>query len=234
LRELIIELTNRCIRDCIHCSSSANEGVGQLLNPGIIKEKLKLYRPEYVSISGGEPTLHPNLRDIIHLIIKNNAQIKLYTTLYYKYHQYIDEICISCYGDNNMNLIITKTDYDPFTLIKHYRMDGIIPTIHIVPMNINIDHIDKLIRDCLIIGIKKIKILKLVNQGRCTSDLIPDNSKLITLYNEYKDTPEVLFGLPFMHECVAGIDKIVLIPNGKVIPCETYKDGICKCEKLIM
>lgn len=170
--------------------------------------------------------------EIIDLIKNNGSLIKLYTTLFYKDCHLIDEICISCYGDDKINNYITKSIYKPFNLIRQYKDRNILPTIHIVPMSINIDTIENTIKTCLELGIRKIKILKLVVQGRCINKFIPNRNKLIALYEKFNNTPEVNFGFPFKHECIAGREKIVLLSNGNIIPCETYKDGFCKCEKL--
>jgi MoaA/NifB/PqqE/SkfB family radical SAM enzyme len=234
MKEITLELTNGCTRNCRHCSSRANEGA--IINLDF-EESLPVignFNPKWVNLSGGEPTLRPDLKDIIKRLKEEyKCKIRLYTTTFYEDYNSVDEICIPCYGGNRTNKYVTKTPYRPFDLMRQYISEGVMPTIHMVPMSVNIKELSQAIDNCIRIGIQKIKILKFVNQGRATTNKIPlepEESDLRQLYNKYKDNPKVIFGQPFGHKCGAGTQKLIILPTDEVIPCESFKDGVCKCK----
>jgi len=106
---------------------------------------------------------------------------------------------------------------------------------HIVPMSITMQTLGDTVKYLLRNGITKVSILKLVNQGRCTENqfLLPkDYSKVYKVKDKYGDL--VRLGSPFNSnlECTAGKDKLVVKSDGQIIPCESYKDGVNKCERI--
>ena len=237
MKEITFELTNRCVRECIHCSSRANEGPTYELKLDKMTEFLTMFKPDYINLSGGEPCLRMDLDLIIDTIFGYGSKVRLYTTCLYKgrHLNNIDEFVIPIFGyDDNINRkIMNNNQYSGVELIRQYQEKGITPTIHIVATSINISSIKDTVDKLNEIGITKIKILKLVNQGRCYDNpfLVPSLHELSKLPAELSGNPTVIFGLPFTHDCVAGREKLVLMSNGRSIPCETYKDGVCKCEK---
>lgn len=233
--ELTLEITNQCTLNCLHCSSRSNEGLKTELSLGKIDKIVKKYKPTWVNISGGEPCVRKDINGIIGILKSHGIKIRLYTTQLFDNYKYVDEIVVSCYSYNrHVNMAITRMDYEPFDLIKKYIELGVIPSVHIVAMSINIGRIEDTCNRLIDLGVKKIKILKLVYQGRCVRHkyLLPSDSDLIKLYNLLKDNPLVIFGNPFKHECLAGKEKMVVKSDGSIIPCESFKDGVCKCVKI--
>jgi MoaA/NifB/PqqE/SkfB family radical SAM enzyme len=233
--ELTLEITNECPLNCLHCSSRSNEGNKIELGLNKINEVLDVYKPTWVNISGGEPCSRKDLGNILDIIDIYRMRKRLYTTQFFNEFKRLDEIIVSCYSYyNHINKQITQSDYEPFNLIKKYINHGIVPDIHIVASSLNIDHIDETCNELIEIGINKIKILKLVNQGRCVNNnyLEPNDYELMMLYKRLKTNQFVEFGNPFKHDCNAGKEKIVVMSNGNIIPCETFKDGVCKCVKV--
>ncbi len=84
----ILEITDRCNQDCPTCFADAGSGSGYDLSPEQVVEMLARFvqaegRPEVLQISGGEPTMHPHLieilaaakeHDIRHLMINTNGR----------------------------------------------------------------------------------------------------------------------------------------------------------------
>lgn len=62
MKELTLEITNKCYLNCSWCSSSSVPN-GYLVPDDKVYALLKKYRPEcdVVRFSGGEPTLHPEI-----------------------------------------------------------------------------------------------------------------------------------------------------------------------------
>jgi MoaA/NifB/PqqE/SkfB family radical SAM enzyme len=68
--QLVIELTNRCNLSCLHCLRANNStNVPDLPLPLYDKllREASSYRASHVSLTGGEPTLHPNFEALLEL-----------------------------------------------------------------------------------------------------------------------------------------------------------------------
>ncbi len=87
LKEVKIELTNRCSRNCMHCSSNATNNIGNLKELDfedvckIIKES-QLIGVETIVFTGGEPLLYDKLPELIDLTNKLGMQSTIYTFAY--------------------------------------------------------------------------------------------------------------------------------------------------------
>jgi len=63
--ELTIELTNKCLNNCIHCSSDAGERCARFLPLDRIYDVIDEIKPEKIILSGGEPLLYPFLNELL-------------------------------------------------------------------------------------------------------------------------------------------------------------------------
>jgi len=79
--EIGIELTNRCNLSCLHClrekSKEREDFPINLLLP-LLKDA-KSYGIKHVAFTGGEPTIHPHLDEIIRLVTENGFTYHLVT-----------------------------------------------------------------------------------------------------------------------------------------------------------
>ena len=244
--ELTLEITNYCTNECLHCSSeSSREGL--YLPLYIIKDFVIRNNPSLVNISGGEPLLHPDMMSILQFLRSNCNNIKLYSGGNIEVYsmltasQLVDSIALPMHSDN-------ANEHDYITCYKesfNYMMDNlsvlvnnsVSVEINIVPMSINLDKIEGMLDLISDLGVKKANILRLVEQGRCkyNKHLVPDREleleKISTVSNR-KDI-EVRVGHPYGDNCIANTEKKVLTARGREIPCESFKDGYCKCAKFL-
>lgn len=247
MKEITLELTNRCMNKCIHCSSKSDKTKKTFLAINKIVEIIEKYNPEQVNLSGGEPTLHSDIRKILLYLKSKNIKVKLYSCAatdrfeeaLIEIYECVDVIVFPFYSirrDIYNNIVKNKYGYanviNGINTAKKLNMNI---EIHIVPMTVNINTLDETIRFLIKYGVDKINILKLVVQGRATKDLEVEDKTLIEVLedieNKYKD--KIKLGIPLGDKpCVAGKEKLVLMYNEKTIPCESYKDGICKCSRL--
>jgi hypothetical protein len=68
--ELTIEVTSRCHNRCVHCSSGSSPDCNEFIDKNIIAKAIEAINPDKVILSGGEPFLHPEIRDIIYIARK--------------------------------------------------------------------------------------------------------------------------------------------------------------------
>lgn len=87
LKELKIELTNKCSRNCKHCSSSATSDINNLKELNfydvvrIIKEA-KIMGVDTIVFTGGEPLLYDKLPELISLTTKLGMKSTIYSFAY--------------------------------------------------------------------------------------------------------------------------------------------------------
>ena len=87
LRELKIELTNRCARNCKHCSSSAtndNKNLKELEfeNVSRIIKEAKIIGVERIVFTGGEPLMYDKLSELVKLTSSLNMNSTIYSFAY--------------------------------------------------------------------------------------------------------------------------------------------------------
>ena len=87
LKEIKIELTNKCSRNCMHCSSNATNNVNKLkeLNfedvCNVIKEA-KQIGVQSIVFTGGEPLMYDRLSELVDLTSKLGINSTIYTFCY--------------------------------------------------------------------------------------------------------------------------------------------------------
>lgn len=87
LKEIKIELTNKCSRNCKHCSSNATSSIDNLKELDfedvcrIIKEA-KLMGADTIVFTGGEPLMYDRLPELVKLTSKLDIKSTIYTFAY--------------------------------------------------------------------------------------------------------------------------------------------------------
>ncbi len=87
LKEVKIELTNKCSRNCKHCSSNATSSVDNLKEldyENVIKiiREAKLMGVETIVFTGGEPLMYDKLSELVELTSKLGMKSTIYSFAY--------------------------------------------------------------------------------------------------------------------------------------------------------
>ena len=92
LQEISIEITQQCPNNCIHCSSYSSWDKSQTLPFEIICSVISdavALGAKTICISGGEPFLHPKLKEIVDHIYASGAKCVIYSSgIYYDGQRY--------------------------------------------------------------------------------------------------------------------------------------------------
>lgn len=258
LDELKIELTRKCLFNCIHCSSHGSPGGTEELEFTIVQELIdesKKLGISKVVFSGGEPLLWPGILDIISNASQLDIDTCIYTTGRHSPEDYengfskelkrakLNRAIFSVYGKERAYEKITRIggSYQrTISKIRDLQASGIEIEFHFVPMKINfreLSHVVNLARD---LGINKLSILRFVPHGRGallkkSMNLSgPENLELrdeIRRARQTSPSVEIRLGSPYNFLliekdvfCKAGINTLIITPDGSAYPCDAFKN----------
>lgn len=261
LDELKIELTNRCLLNCVHCSTSAlpdrKTFLPNSLVETLIDQAVKFGCPK-ICFSGGEPLLHSRLDSFLKKLDLNGIQGKVYSTgitqlnpptpISFKKLKALkfcglSNLVFSLYSsESRIHDSITQISGSfkaTIAAIKNSLQAGIKTEIHFVALKELIDELHPLSEFVRSLGIEKISILRFVPHGRgklkaqelmpVPLDFIKLRRSIITLR---KEIPSITLrlGSPFNFllidppkPCTAGVDRMIIDPNGFAYPCDALK-----------
>lgn len=158
-------------------------------------------------------------------------------------YENIISIVFSLHGSNakTHDYITTLTGSFELTVesIMKANDEGIKTEIHTVPMSINYKEIPGIIKLAETLSVEQVSLLRLVPQGRCLQNkhllMNQDETReFVNIVNEH-NWQNVRKGTPFKclffnrdNVCSAGKDKVLIGPDGSVLPCEAFKAEITR------
>ena len=189
IKDVSIELIQKCVNQCIHCSSCSTEGSVAMLDLDTMRRVIRTLqgpKVERVCLSGGEPFLHPDLSEIVRQIVGCGMTVDIYSCGIRKEAGTPEPLSVerlSLMKDAGLRSLlfnvqsVDEPTYDRITQSKgHFpllRMSitnaiacGIRTEIHFVPMRQNVHEAEEVIRFAERTGIEQVNFLKLVPHGR--------------------------------------------------------------------
>lgn len=190
LREISVEITNKCSQKCIHCSSNAGESFNNELT---LKEIIDLINQaknlnaEILTLSGGDPVLRKDLNQIIKHARHNDLEIRLQTAGAYIINEEVksipeqilesfsknmrlnDKIVYSILGlkaVHDLTTGINKSYEKVLESIKKTKERGIFTEAHTVITSMNYKNLNELKEILEDNDIDSWHLLRLVPQGR--------------------------------------------------------------------
>jgi radical SAM protein with 4Fe4S-binding SPASM domain len=250
LNELCLEITNRCIMNCLHCST-ASPGCKEQIDELSLKEIESIISDfhaiggKILEISGGEPTLHKSLLDIVAFAKSQGLETRLYScgvsyrgkcrplnvALLKKLRsQGLDKIIFNLQGaTSEVHDLITRKpgSFDALCqAIINARKLGFWIGAHFVPMQPNANSFEDVLKLAIKLGIDEVALLRFVPQGRgevnkiklkLASDKLWEFLKIVAqLTKKYRDKLKIRAGCPL--DFLGFID-------------ETIKQSVCKAGK---
>lgn len=262
LSELTIEIIQRCPNRCLHCSSLSSPH-----SPAIISRESVLHVArqakelglERICLSGGEPLLHPELKEIVEGITRLGLSISFYTTgVFLNPDGSVDaHLDWSFFPKETTKLMFSVQSCRPethdkisgrrgaFSLTKEALLSacyqGYWVETHIVPNKINLNDLEETVRTADSWGVSQVSFLRLVPQGNASGNIEmlafdqkeEDAFKEIALRLEGGNSfrARTRFGIPFsgqlahVKKCNAAETKLIIRYDGKILPCEAFKDS---------
>ena len=83
MKQISIEIIHRCPNSCMHCSSCSGPDCTMMIETEKVRELIDSavdLNTKVLSISGGEPLLHPGLLSIVQYAKKRGREVYIYTS----------------------------------------------------------------------------------------------------------------------------------------------------------
>lgn len=257
LSEIYLELLDKCLLACRHCSTSASRQGEKILGIDTVRKVIaeaKALGAAHLTLSGGEPLLYPGIWDVLAYAQSQGFETTVYTSgiiasrsgpgpiaggTSRKLSKYASKVITSLHGPNAATHDYITATPGSFALslesirclAKHNLVE-----VHMVPMKTNYRSVGQVFALCARLGVNQVSLLRLVPQGRCLR-----NPQLLMSPAEYHsfrllveslegDGLAIRKGAPFRclffaaaGSCSAGQDKVLIGPDGTVLPCEAFK-----------
>lgn len=250
MRELVWEITDECLNSCVHCSSclSGTNSFPRVIDYRKLKQLAEIFWNagfKRITLSGGEPVLHPQFNEVVNELSNLNFEINLYTSGVYP-HGHLQAIAPSIpkVGKAIVSFFSYKeVVHDGITgnpgsfsktlaTIRELIAKEVNVEVNIVPMELNRSDMTQTASFLKSIGVQKTNILRLVKQGSAEqnwTEIAPDREGLARDVARLAADPNARVGNPFGSQktkgqtCGAGHEKICVTYDGYILPCEVFK-----------
>lgn len=188
MKELTVEIIQRCLNNCIYCSSNASSHSTNILDlDDIVRiaKSAKALGVKDINISGGEPFLHPHIVKILEIFREEGLNVVIYSSGICEFEKYVsvpddyldfckkigvDKIVFNMQASwENRHQAIANKKYNtrPYLLetIKKCVERDIRTEINFVPMKINRTMLSRVCEEASYLGVERVNLLGLVMQG---------------------------------------------------------------------
>ncbi len=251
LKEIKIELTNKCSRNCMHCSSNAINNINNLKELNFedvckIIEEAKQIGVQTIVFTGGEPLMYDRLPDLVKLTSKLGMKSTIYTFAYRtdetlnKYKNLINlglNKIIYSLADSLSN----ETDISSYD--KEYFFDKVFENndaklgFHYTVSKNSIFKLETILNETINTFndkkyFEKISLLRFVPHGKGTIDMDLSKEDLLTIKNLYLNSNNknrIRLGTPWNildienTPCIIADEIMIIGFDGIAYPCDSIK-----------
>ena len=240
MKELCLEITNRCPMNCLHCSGNWHIEPPADLNSDVVFEVVDDFISlggELLEVSGGEPLLHDELYDILSYSKSKNLEVRLYTSGV-RDDSWIDPPKANELKKTGTDKVIfnlegaTAETHDSITRrlgsfekalnsIVNVKSFGMWAGIHFVPMKPNLHELKDFVKLCASLEVDEIGILRLVPQGNGKThraELELSKQEFVGLIQDIVDLREGFPEVTIRTGC--PLNFVSLISRGPVEQCK--------------
>ena len=251
LKEVKIELTNRCARNCKHCSSSATNSSNNVKELGFEDVKKIIYEAkdmnvETIVFTGGEPLMYERLPELVKLTSKLGLKSTIYTFAYKtdetlnKYRQLID------FGLNKIVYSLAESlsnEEDASVYDKAEFFDKVFDDnsarlgFHYTVSKDSFSRLEQVVNETIDTFktrsyFDKVSLLRFVPHGKGTIDMDLSKEELLAikkLYLNSNDKDKIRLGTPWNilgienTPCIIADEIMIIGFDGIAYPCDSIK-----------
>ena len=251
LKEVKIELTNRCARNCKHCSSSATNSSNNVKELGFEDIKKIIYEAkdmnvETIVFTGGEPLMYERLPELVKLTSKLGLKSTIYTFAYKtdetlnKYRQLIDlglnKIVYSLaesLSDEEDASVYDKAEF----FDKVFENNSARLGFHYTVSKDSFSRLKQVVNETIDTFktrsyFDKVSLLRFVPHGKGTIDMDLSKEELLAikkLYLNSNDKDKIRLGTPWNilgienTPCIIADEIMIIGFDGIAYPCDSIK-----------
>jgi len=251
LKEVKIELTNKCSRNCKHCSSNATSRIGNLKIldfedvSRIIKEA-KLMGADTIVFTGGEPLMYDRLPELVELTSKLGMKSTIYTFAYRtdetlnKYRQLIDlglnkivySLADSLSDEEDISVYDKVGFFDKVFENNNSRLG-----FHYTVSKDSFSRLESVVIETIETFksrsyFDRVSLLRFVPHGKGTTDMDLSKEELLAIKNLYlnsNDKDKIRLGTPWNilgienTPCIIADEIMIIGFDGIAYPCDSIK-----------
>ena len=251
IKELKIELTNKCSRNCKHCSSNTTSSIGNLKELDfedvcrIIKEA-KLMDVETIVFTGGEPLMYDRLPELIKLTSKLEMKSTIYTFAYRidetlnKYRSLINlrlnkivySLADSLSDEEDISFYDKVEFFDKIFENSNARLG-----FHYTVSKDSFSRLETVVAETIKTFKSKsyfdrVSLLRFVPHGKGTTDMDLSKEELLAIKNLYlnlNDKDKIRLGSPWNmlgienSPCIIADEIMIIGFDGIAYPCDSIK-----------
>lgn len=237
-KQVSIMSCSNCNANCEHCYISYT---GNMTGEQLLK-MCETFKNKYkIIINGTEPLLHNDYFDALKLsdqdrILTNGLIIQNDENILRKIKETgIKNIAMSYHFGTDISTVPQTVVENAIIKIKKQNIN---PELMCTITTDNYDKLDEICKKTISLGVRTIRFFNCINSGKCetnNSNLCLNEEQIKYFFHQLvelrkKYTKEVLkikrnglFGKDYNSKCnfkcVAGIDEVVITPDGNVYPC---------------
>jgi len=244
---LVIEITNKCELACKYCYISKGN---KHMSKKMLRDVLERFEPEFVSISGGEPLLHPHFWELVDTVsdycefevltsgveIENperfkgmNVQVTVDGEKEYHnrvrghYRETVENAKkLAKYADVTVVTVLTEENWKEIPAVLELS-EGIGATTYRV---IRMIPVRRELREMMVSKKHALEVAKYLYFARKGSSLKVLSYWLDCLL-QYHTSGE------HRGKCSGGEEKLTITPHGRILPCEFLRDPNYRPRKVL-
>lgn len=251
LKEVKIELTNKCSRNCKHCSSNATSSISNLKELDfedvckVIKEA-KLMGVDTIVFTGGEPLMYDGLSELVELTSKLGIKSTIYTFAYRtdetlnKYRNLIDSglnkivysLADSLSDEEDISIYDKERFFDKVFDENNARLG-----FHYTVSKGSFYRLETVVNETIDIFktkryFDKVSLLRFVPHGKGTINMDLSKEELLAIKNLYlnsNDKDKIRLGTPWNilgienTPCIIADEIMIIGFDGIAYPCDSIK-----------
>lgn len=251
LKEVKIELTNKCSRNCKHCSSNATSSIGNLKvldyeDVSRVINEAKLMGADTIVFTGGEPLMYGRLSELVELTSKLGMKSTIYTFSYRtdeilnKYRELIDlglekivySLADSLSDEEDISIYDKVEFFDKVFENNNARLG-----FHYTVSKDSFSRLESVVTEAIeTFKIRsyfdRVSLLRFVPHGKGTIDMDLSKEELLAikslyLNSNYKDkirlgTPWNILGIENT-PCIIADEIMIIGFDGIAYPCDSIK-----------
>lgn len=211
LHDINLEITQRCLQNCKHCSSLAGREASTQISYDevqVLVGEFKNLGGREVEVSGGEPLLHPRVFDMMELVKEAGLCLRVFTCGRFPESRDAhgdsvtdrlariepEKVVCSLHGSNSIthdDIADTKGSFKQTVQLVRDLVDaGVTVGVHFVPMTPNFEELEDLLDFAADLGVESLRILRFVPQGRGETNkayLMMNPEEMATLIEKMKE-----------------------------------------------